>query len=117
MTTLIESILTMLNREIKKFSEKLHEEFSFIQPINVQLMCCEMQKICDTKEVLAGRGSLLQNISNLLGQEIWKFAEKLHEEFPGISTEDLLSMWCELQQICGFEFPERGNQHSLTEKL
>ena len=63
MTTSIESILTLLNREIKKFSEKL-------QPINVQLMWCEMQQICDTNEVLAGRGSLLQNISNLISQEI-----------------------------------------------
>ena len=42
MTTLIESILTLINQEIRKFSEKLHEEFSFIQPINVQLMWCEM---------------------------------------------------------------------------
>jgi hypothetical protein len=60
---------------------------------------------------------LLHNISNLISQEIWKFTEKLHEEFPGISTEDLVSMWCALQQICGFEFPERGKQHSLAEKL
>ena len=74
MTTSIESILTLLNREIKKFSEKL-------QPINVQLMWCEMQQICDNNEVLAGRGSLLQNISNLISQEIWNFAEKLHEGF------------------------------------
>jgi len=74
MTTSIESILTLLNREIKKFSEKL-------QPINAQLMWCEMQQIFDTNEVLAGRGSLLQNISNLISQEIWNFAEKLHEGF------------------------------------
>jgi hypothetical protein len=26
-------------------------------------------------------------------------------------------MWCDLQQICGFEFPERGKQHPLAEKL
>ena len=81
MATSIESILTLLNREIKKFSEKLHW-------INVQLMWCEMQQICDNNEVLAGRGSLLQNISNLISQEIWNFAARLLEEFPGISTED-----------------------------
>jgi hypothetical protein len=71
-------------------------------------MWCEMQQICDTKEVVTGRGSLLQNISILISKEVWKFTENLHEEFPGISAEDLLSMWCELQQICDFEFPERG---------
>jgi hypothetical protein len=117
MTTLIESILTLLHRGIKEFSEKLREEFSVIQLINVQLMWCEMQRICDTKEVLAGRGSLLQNISSLISNEIWKFSEKLHEGFPGISAEDLLSVWCELQQMCDFEFPERGKQHPLAEKL
>ena len=58
----------------------------------------------------------MQSISNLISQEIWKFAEKLHEEFPGITTVELISMWCELQQICGFEFPEREKQHSLDDE-
>jgi len=50
---------------------------------------------------------LIQSILNLINQEIWKFSERVHEEFPQIQICEMLSIWCEMQQVCGFEFPDK----------
>jgi hypothetical protein len=41
----------------------------------------------------------MQSIQNLINEEIRKFAEKVHEQFPQIPTNDIPAIWCELQQI------------------
>ena len=124
----MQSIATLINQEICKLIEKLHEGFPHTSSRKMLSIWCELQqidglpeeeeqKVLD-EETLAKleKGTLMESILNLISQEIWKFAAKLHEEFPGISTEELLSMWCELQQICGFEFPEREKQLSLDDE-
>jgi len=53
---------------------------------------------------------LIPSILNLINQEICKFSERLHEAFPQIQICGMLSIWCELQQVCGFEFPDKPLQ-------
>jgi hypothetical protein len=43
--------------------------------------------------------TLLQSIADLINKEIHKFAKKVNEYFPQISINEMLSIWCELQQI------------------
>jgi hypothetical protein len=119
MTALMQSITTLINQEIRKLTEKLHEEFPHTSSIKMLSILCELQQIGGlpeeetqkmvVEETLAKfeKGTLIQSISNLIIQKIWKFAEKVHEEFPEITVNELLSIWCEQQQICGFIFPDR----------
>jgi len=99
-------------------SENLHEEYSFFEPIKMQLMWSEMQLLYtkeSMQEIISNEGTLGEIIYKLISMKIWKLGEKLHEDFPEISREEVLSMWCELDQICGFEFPDREKQHSLDD--
>ena len=52
----------------------------------------------------------MKSISFLINQNVRKFAESVHEEFSEIQICEMLSIWCEIQQICGFEFPDKPLQ-------
>ncbi len=46
----------------------------------------------------------MQSIQNMINKEIRKSAEKMHEQFPQIPTNDMLAIWCEMQHIPFFTF-------------
>jgi predicted Zn-ribbon and HTH transcriptional regulator len=96
----------------------VHEDFPEIPSIKMLTIWCKLQKICgfededgdekeNTPDCSKHRSTLMNSIENMVNQKIWEFAEKVHKEFPHISINEILSIWCELQQICGFEFPDR----------
>ena len=95
----------------------MHEEFSEVPVIKMLKVWCELQQICGLEPSEEKEGKtikdcekntlLIQSILNLINQEIWKFSERVHEEFPQIQICEMLSIWCEMQQVCGFEFPDK----------
>jgi len=101
----------------------VHEEFSEVPVIKMLKVWCELQQICGLEPSEEKEGKtikdcekntlLIQSILNLINQEIWKFSESLHEEFPQIQICEMLSIWCKLQQICGFEFPDKPLQSAV----
>jgi Iap family predicted aminopeptidase len=104
-----QSISNLITQEILKFGEKACEKFSGITVKELVSIWCEQQQICDLepsdKEALIEqiltkleKGTLIESISNLISQEIRKFAEKMCEKFSGITVNELLSIWCEQQQ-------------------
>jgi hypothetical protein len=119
MTTLMQSIITLINQELRKLTERMHEEFPHTSSIKMLSIWCELQQIGDmpeeetqkkvVEETLARleNGTLVQSISNLINQEIRKLTERMHEEFPEITVNKMLSIWCEMQQIGGFEFTDK----------
>jgi hypothetical protein len=58
--------------------------------------------------------TLMQSIADLINKEIHKFAKRVNEEFPQISINEMLSIWCEQQQICGFEIPSLDEDSSVN---
>ena len=104
----MQSISIPINQEIRKFVEKVCEEFPEGSCSKMLLIWCKLQEICgflhseeEEKTVKdcsnhETNTSLMQSISILISQEIRKFAEKVHEEFPQIQIHEMLSIWCEL---------------------
>jgi glucan phosphorylase len=58
--------------------------------------------------------TLMKSIADLINKEIDMFAKKVNEEFPQISINEMLTIWCEQQQICCFEIPSLYNDSDVN---
>jgi hypothetical protein len=64
MSTLMQSIADLINREIRKFVEKVHEEFPQIPINNILVVWCEQQGI--PFSTFCGLQELEENLSTYL---------------------------------------------------
>jgi hypothetical protein len=113
MNALMKSISFLINQDVRKLIEKVCDEFPEVPLTKILLILQDFYdselpeeeeesiKDCETNTCL------MQRILNLINQKIWKIAERVHEEFPQIQIREMLSIWCEMQQICGLEFPDK----------
>ena len=42
----MKNISFLINQNVRKFAERVHEEFSEVPVIKMLKMCCELQQIC-----------------------------------------------------------------------
>jgi hypothetical protein len=110
----MKSISTLINQDVRKLIEKVCNEFPEV-PLTKMLLI--IQEIYGSKEEEETNTSLMQGILNLINQENWKLVERVHEEVPQLQIHEMLSIWCELQQICGFEFPDKQEPSAAPEEL
>jgi len=107
----MKSISTLIKQDVRKLIEKVCDEFPEV-PLTKMLLI--MQEIYGSKEEEETNTSLMQGILNLINQENRKLAERVHEEFPQIQIHEMLS---KLQQICGFEVPDKQEPSSAPEEV